>query len=92
MVRSTLASLINEGVTVIETMAPLAVAPDADQTVTPAEVNVDTRTGLPGRAPASTAADMAHSRARAPATSASANAPPSPLDTVALVRNAAETL
>lgn len=78
--------------TVTETTAPPAVKPDADQTIEPLEDIADARTELPGRAPADTAADRANSRASASATNASANKPPSPLDTVALVRKAAETL
>jgi hypothetical protein len=89
--RSTLALLENDGDTDSETNAPPAVWPRAVQTTRPLAVVADDMTGIP-IAPADTAAAAAHARASALATVASANAPPSPRDTVALVRNAADTL
>ncbi len=88
--RSTLTSLENDGDTDRETSAPSAVWPSAVQTTRPFADVADDMAGSP-TAPADTAAAAAHARASALATAASAIAPPSPRDTVALMRNAAET-
>jgi hypothetical protein len=79
------------GVTVSDTISPPAVNPIAVQETTPVDDVEDESATLPGMIPDDAAADDAHARASALATTASASAPLSARATVAVARNAEDT-